>query len=379
MVIAIRSLSIICIILFIAFFVDPIISNAATSRTHNVGLRDQMLEFSEIHVIDKDTKVPLEEMVVFLEAKLEQSAGTTYIRKDGIEITYNENTKSTMKDGILVNWSPIVRFHERLFISVKYIAKELGYTIEYFEPQKTQRLYKSDWKQMTHKDFESYLNAYLLKKQTPPKPPKANVYLTFDDGPNKYTAINNTTLKKYDALGTFFFLGNHMKKNATIIKSVQKDGHYIATHSMTHDKNKLYSSANAFIKEMKDGIKLIKEMTGIDTKLVRTPYGSKPHITNAMKNELVKNGYKLWDWDVDSNDWRYTDKQADQIVNNVRVGVEKAFKNGDRDIVILLHDRSQTTKALPYIIEWLQKEGYTLKTYEPTQHTVQNFLKNLSL
>ncbi len=60
-------------------------------------------------------------------------------------------------------------------------------------------------------------------------------------------------------------------------------------------------------------------------------------------------------------------------------GVDKANKSGDRNIIILLHDRSQTTKALPEIIEWLQKEGYTIKTYEPEHHIIQNFLSDTTL
>ena len=87
----------------------------------------------------------------------------------------------------------------------------------------------------------------------------------------------------------------------------------------------------------------------------------------------------MWDWDVDSNDWRYTDNQSAEIVNNVKKGFEKSFKSGNRDIIVLLHDRSQTTKALPQIIEWLQKEGYTIKKYDSPNHIVGNFLRDPTL
>ena len=65
--------------------------------------------------------------------------------------------------------------------------------------------------------------------------------------------------------------------------------------------------------------------------------------------------------------------QYAEIVKNVRIGVDKSYQSGDRDIVVLLHDRQQTNKALPHIIEWLQKEGYTIKKYDPAHHIVQNF------
>ena len=241
---------------------------------------------------------------------------------------------------------------------------------------------------MSHADYEKHVKQLLDKKQ-PVKPPvkptkpstksATTVYLTFDDGPNKFTTINNATLKKYNVQGTFFFLGKHMKNNEKIVKTVAGDGHYIGTHSMTHDKDKVYKSTKSFIDEMNEGTKLINKMTGNDAKLLRVPYGSKPHVTPAMKKQLNQNDYKMWDWDVDSNDWKYTDKEADKIIKNVRDGVDKANKSGDHNIIVLLHDRSQTTKALPEIIEWLQKEGYTIKTYEPEHHIIQNFLSDTTL
>ena len=372
------------LIIFVAFIISTIFSStigeaAEVPLTHHIAFQDQLLNFSEIKTINEDTKVPLEEIAAHLDIPFEIEKGITYIRKNGIEISYNETSQLTSKNGVALDWTPIVKVDGKLFISVEYIASEIGYKVKTFEKQKTQRIYKEDWAHMSHENFEVYLNKILNKKQPSPAKSKANVYLTFDDGPNKFTAINNSILKKYNAKATFFFLGNHMKKNASIINSVVKDGHYIGTHSMTHDKNKVYLSSKSFIDEMIEGTKLIKKMTGKDTKLVRTPYGSKPHLTTAMKDELVTNGFKLWDWDVDSNDWKYTDKEANKIVQNVQVGVEKAYKSGDQDIIILLHDRSQTTKALPQIIEWLQKEGYTLKTYEPDHHIVQNFLRDTTL
>lgn len=371
-------------IILAAFIISTIFSTtvviaAETPLPHLIAFQDHLLDFSEIKVINQDPKVPLEEIAAHLDIPFEIEKGITYIRKNGIEISYNEKSQLTSKDGVALEWSPIVKVDGKLFISVEYMANEIGYKVKNFEKQKTQRIYKEDWTHMSHANFEGYLEKLLNKKQPSTTTSKANVYLTFDDGPNKFTALNNSILKKYNAKATFFFLGNHMKKNASIINSVVKDGHYIGTHSMTHDKSKVYLSSKSFIDEMIEGTKLVKKMTGKDTKLVRTPYGSKPHITTAMKAKLIKNDFKLWDWDIDSNDWKYTDKEANKIVQNVQIGVEKAYKSGDGDIIILLHDRSQTTKALPQIIEWLQKEGYTLRTYEPDHHIVQNFLRDTTL
>jgi predicted CoA-binding protein len=59
--------------------------------------------------------------------------------------------------------------------------------------------------------------------------------------------------------------------------------------------------------------------------------------------------------------------------------VEKARLSKDKHIVVLLHDRLQTTKALSGIIAWLQKQGYTIQPYNPEHHVSQNFWHEKSL
>lgn len=379
----------ICSALVISLVLGTIVGEAEVKKpTHYIGLHDRLLDFKDVRIIDNDMKIPLSEITKVLYIPVEKKEGITYLRKRGIVISYDAATKLTSKDGVELSWSPIVDVNGTLYISAKFIARETGFKVEYIQKLKTLRIYRDDYKHMSLADYEQHIKQLLVKKQ-PAKPPvkpekpgaksATTIYLTFDDGPNKYTTINNATLKKYNVHGTFFFLGKHMKNNGKIVKTVTDDGHYIGTHSMTHDKDKLYKSTKAFIGEINEGTKLVKKMTGKDAKLLRVPYGSKPHVTAAMQKELNQNGYKMWDWDVDSNDWKYTDKEADKIIKNVRTGVDKAHKSGDRNIVVLLHDRSQTAKALPEIIEWLQKEGYTIKTYEPEHHIIQNFLSDTAL
>ncbi len=361
---------------------------AANEPTHYIGLHDRLLDVKDVLVIDNDMKIRLSEITKILYISVEQEEGVTYLRKQGIVISYDQSTKLTSKDGVELSWSPIVGVNGTLYISAKDVAIEMGFKVEYFQKLQMLRIYRDDYEHMSHADYEKHVKQLLDKKQ-PAKPPvkptkpgtksATTVYLTFDDGPNKFTTINNATLKKYNVQGTFFFLGKHMKNNEKIVKAVSGDGHYIGTHSMTHDKDQVYKSTKSFIDEMNEGAELINKMTGNEAKLIRVPYGSKPHVTPAMKKQLNQNDYKMWDWDVDSNDWKYTDKEADKIVKNVRDGVDKANKSGDRNIIVLLHDRSQTSKALPEIIQWLQKEGYTIKTYEPEHHIIQNFLSDTTL
>ena len=350
---------------------------ADESPKRYIGLHDRILPIEDIRVIDGDTKVPLKDIAKYLYLPVETKDDKTIIRKRGKEIIYDHSTNSTTLDGTDQPWMPIESIDGELYISVKYIARESGFQIEYFQQHLTIRIYRDEFNHISHEAFEEVIKAQAQKQLQPvATTKKPTVYLTFDDGPNPFTLINHATLEKYKVPATFFFLGNHMLKNESIVKTVSESGHYIGSHSMTHDKALVYGSTESFIAEMEGGADIIKQLTGKRPNLVRVPYGSKPLVTASMQRSLVDRGFKMWDWNVDSNDWRYTDKQSDQIVKNVQDGVAKAMKSGDKDIIILLHDRSQTTIALPKIIEWLQKEGFQFKTYEPDKHITQNFLRD---
>lgn len=351
-------------------------AKAAENGKRYIGLHDRILPIEDIRVIDGDTKVPLMDIANYLYLPVETKDGNTIIRKRGKEIIFNHSTGATTLDGVDQPWSPIASIDGQLFISVKYIARETGFQFEYFQEHHTIRIFRDEFNHISHEAFKEVIKAHGTPQQPVSSSKKPTVYLTFDDGPNKFTLINHATLEKYKVPATFFFLGNQMKQNESIVKTVSKSGHYIGSHSMTHDKAFVYSSTESFIAEMAGGAELVEQLTGKSSNLVRVPYGSKPLVTPSMQKSLIDRGLKMWDWDVDSNDWRYTDKQAGQIVKNVQDGVTKAAKSGDKDIIILLHDRSQTTIALPTIIEWLQQEGYNFKTYEPDNHIIQNFLRD---
>ncbi|WP_336825537.1 polysaccharide deacetylase family protein [Sporosarcina sp. USHLN248] len=382
------------IIFFLLVTIFCIGSTKASAEVKNsqryVGLHDRVLPIEDIRVIDGDTKVPLAEIAKFLYLPVTVENGATVINKRGKQFVFDPKTGETIQDGKVLSWAPFIEEDGTIFISVKYISREIGFKIDYLKKQQTIRIYRDDYEHMSRELFEKMVIDLIEEKLTNQETSekleepelnyeKAIVYLTFDDGPNQFTTINNETLKNYGVQATFFFLGKQMQANEKIVKTVAKDGHYIGTHSMTHDKNLVYKSTEAFIQEMNEGRDLIKQMTGNDAKLLRVPYGSVPHVTPEMEKELIKHGYKMWDWDVDSNDWRYTVEQANQIFNNVKRDVTRAYQSGDRHIVVLMHDRIQTTKALPEIIEWLQAEGYMLQSYNPDEHISQNFLRDTLL
>ena len=52
-------------------------------------------------------------------------------------------------------------------------------------------------------------------------------YLTFDDGPGKYTAQLLDILKENDAKATFFLIGQNVKSYPDLVKREEAEGHYV--------------------------------------------------------------------------------------------------------------------------------------------------------
>lgn len=200
-------------------------------------------------------------------------------------------------------------------------------------------------------------------------------YLTFDDGPNKSTPEILKTLKQNKIKATFFVLGSSLKETggagADILKQEVKDGHYIGLHSMTHDKKKLYDTKEPtnFINEMNELQDLVEKETGVESHLLRAPYGTAPYVKENYQQAIEKNDFKVWDWTIDSFDWKYPNNPQ-AVADNI-----KKQLNGQRE-VILMHDRPQTAKILPTVIELLKKEGYEFEVYNPKEHFPVNFSHN---
>ncbi|MBC6973128.1 polysaccharide deacetylase [Bacillus sp. Xin] len=196
-------------------------------------------------------------------------------------------------------------------------------------------------------------------------------YLTFDDGPGKYTAELLDMLKKEDAKATFFLIGANVKAFPDLVKREDAEGHYVGMHSMTHNYKKLYTEG-LYADEMKEDQGLIAGVIGKSPVLTRPCYGSMPGLNEALRNKVVENGLKVWDWTIDSLDWKYNkmpvDAAAAQIAQNVLAGATNPTE------VILMHDiHPQSVKAVPAIIKGLKEKGYELESYQEDEHFPLNF------
>lgn len=173
------------------------------------------------------------------------------------------------------------------------------------------------------------------------------VALTFDDGPSKYTSKILDTLKKYDACGTFFVIGNKVEFYSKTIQRMIKEGSEIGNHTYNHKwLNRL--SKNEFNDELNKTQEIVKKTTGFTPKLFRPTYGGYSDRLKAY-TDLT---FILWD--VDSSDWKV--KKKEKILNNIIPNV----KDGS---IVLMHDNHEySVNAIETVIKTLKDKGYKFVT-----------------
>lgn len=209
---------------------------------------------------------------------------------------------------------------------------------------------------------------------------KSIAYLTFDDGPSSITNSVLDILKKYNVKATFFVI-NSGSYNKTTLQREVNEGHTIGLHAYDHNYAIAYKDDNSYL----DGIdKLrakVKADTGFDSHYIRFPGGSSNTISKRYSKGIMsritktakQRGYKYYDWNVDDDDAGRA-RTADDCYNNV---VKELSPN--RSNIVLMHDFGTNKKildALPRIIEYCQKNGYTMLPIDDTTPEIHHGISN---
>lgn len=199
-------------------------------------------------------------------------------------------------------------------------------------------------------------------------------YITIDDGPSKFTDQIIKTLNKYNVKATFFMIDGNMKEYPQQVKNIIKNGNTAGFHSVSHDIHKLYVTSTSAKEEFDTNDQTFYKITGKHSKVIRIPYGSKPYTPQASYQALVDAGYKIWDWDLDTEDWR---SNTSQIIQNVKNHI-KNRKGEDKDqLVVLMHEKKQSAEALDSVLKFLSDEGYEFAPVDQNQIPKNYWLRNL--
>ncbi|MDR3196009.1 MAG: polysaccharide deacetylase family protein [Endomicrobium sp.] len=201
--------------------------------------------------------------------------------------------------------------------------------------------------------FVCFSNAKIFYANGSPDVKK--VALTFDDGPGKATKRILEILKEKNVKATFFMLGVRVENDTETAKDVIAAGHEIGSHTYGHVNFYAYKSADKINKieiEILQAKKIIKDKLGIDTYLMRFPYGySKPEGLEVAQ----KQGYYVINWSF-GMDWENVSAQE------MRKRYKQAVKNG---AIFLMHDFPKNDKILSFLgdfIEEIRTKGYEIVT-----------------
>ncbi len=193
------------------------------------------------------------------------------------------------------------------------------------------------------------------------------IYLTFDDGPSSsITPKILDILKKKNVKATFFIL-NYSSSLEYLVKREYNEGHSIGIHGYSHTYSKIYTSDEAFMNNITKLQEKIKKTTGYSPTIIRFPGGSSNTVSRnynkgimtRLTEEVLKRGFKYYDWNVSSGDAGGA-KTSKQVYNNVTKGLKKNRAN-----IVLMHDfggNTKTLNALSDIIDYGLKNGYTFKS-----------------
>ena len=335
-----------------------------------IGVDDELIANSDIqaYIEDEITYVPVRIFAEALgvEVRWNKDTRTVQLTKDDKSIMLDPANNRLTTDAGEERTFSIQTDQERVVAPYRFLSEYFGFKIVYIQEGPIARVV--DGKEtLTNEQFLAKYKAQMqaekekwLKMQQP-KPTKS-AYLTFDDGPNKHTETILQILKEYEAKATFFMLDGNMKQYESTVQKMSAEGHALACHGVTHDKNKFYRSPASAVDEMTTCLSTIKAITNVDSNMIRVPYGSVPYMKANYRKAMDEAGYLMWDWNVDSLDWKFLNgpKTANYTIEQI-----KKQANGTAPI-ILMHDKATTAEALPAILDYLQNNGYELKVMTNT-------------
>jgi len=224
--------------------------------------------------------------------------------------------------------------------------------------------------EVTYTATDSWGNAAkIIRKVTVARHPSVSpvtpsgkvIYLTFDDGPGPYTGRLLDILAKYNVKATFFVVNSGY---ISMVSRMAAEGHTVAIHSATHKYAQIYASDEAYFADLEKMQSIIEGHTGNKTMMLRFPGGSSNNISCAYNKGIMTRltqsvkaqGYRYFDWNVDSND-AGSASTADEVFNNVVNGI-----GNKRVSIVLQHDIMDfSVDAVERIINWGLANGYTFR------------------
>ncbi len=194
------------------------------------------------------------------------------------------------------------------------------------------------------------------------------VAITYDDGPNPpYTNEVLSVLRAERVHATFFVVGRAVAAYPNVVRREFLDGNAIGNHTWSHE-HLVLDGQSGLRRTLERTDRAIFEATGIHTRIMRPPFGSRDWL---VLGEVRKLGYTPVMWSVIANDWEYPPARviAARVLRYAGDGAIIDLHDGNRGIVCArmhavgrLCDRSADIAATRLIVESLKRRGYRFVT-----------------
>jgi peptidoglycan/xylan/chitin deacetylase (PgdA/CDA1 family) len=171
------------------------------------------------------------------------------------------------------------------------------------------------------------------------------VYLTFDDGPIPgVTEFVLDQLARFGAKGTFFCIGDNVRKHPGVLRQIIEAGHGVGNHTF-HHRNGWHTPEAEYLAN----VRACQDVLPAGTRLFRPPYG---RITRAQIRALLPD-YEIIMWDVLTGDFSAQ-------LSPERV-LQKTLRYTEPGSIVVFHDSVKAFRvleyALPRTLEALTERG----------------------
>ncbi|HEX8041285.1 MAG TPA: polysaccharide deacetylase family protein [Chryseosolibacter sp.] len=182
---------------------------------------------------------------------------------------------------------------------------------------------------------------------------RKSLYLTFDDGPvSGPTEFVLDTLSRASASGSFFCLGDNIRKYPAIFRRILEEGHTVGNHTFSH-LNGWRTPLGKYVSDVQ-AFEVVARESGLEKKtaLFRPPYG---RITGRQIRGLTD--YDIIMWDVLSQDYNPRLLPEQCLRRTI-----KACRPGS---IVVFHDSYKSEKnmeyTLPRVLDHFGGLGYSFE------------------
>lgn len=206
------------------------------------------------------------------------------------------------------------------------------------------------------------------------------IYLTFDDGPNRYSTPKILDILKEKGVKATFFELKPARADYDLTERVVREGHSLAMHGYQHKYDIIYKSVDIYHENLTKLQERLFRKVGVWCTVSRFPGGGSnmsssynPGIMTKITSQIHDWGFHYFDWNADSEDAGGA-KDANAVYKNVTSHLEKGRGN-----VVLMHDfykNDKTIQALPRIIDYGKKHGFTFRRITASTEEVHQKVNN---